>query len=190
MSSWNPPWASGPLGWNQPWSFRGRFGSIPTGRSVVYHASSNVFTNFDPAKSKLGGYGPGLYFAESPQDVKYYGLYRYAVTVDVSNPMLVSKNSPGPEIIGPLSKAAGMTAEDLEMFTSDGSHPIVSIMATLADEGVDQKSLIKFFQKRGHDSILVDPEIINHESPGSATGNYLVIFDPKSIISVTREMNR
>lgn len=176
--------------WNPPWGRQRGFGSIPTGRSVVYHASSNVFTNFDPSKSKPGGYGPGLYFAENPQDVRYYGLYRYAVTVDVKNPLLVSNNSPGPEIIGPLSKAAGMTAEDLEMFTSDGSHPIVSIMATLSEQGVDQQSLIKFFQKRGYDSILVDPEIINHESPGSATGNYLVIFDPKSILSVTRGMNR
>jgi hypothetical protein len=157
---------------------------------VVYHASSNVFTNFDPAKARPGHYGPGLYFAENPQDVKHYGLYRYAVSVDVSNPMMVSKNSPGPEIIGPLSKAAGMTEEDMEMFAFDGTHPIVSIMAALEMQGVDQQSLIRFFQKRGYDSILVDPEIINHESPGSATGNYLVIFDPKSIISVTRGMNR
>lgn len=178
------------MNWNAPWMSGRRFHAVPVGRSTVYHASSSEFTQFDPSKSKSYGYGPGFYFAENRADVKFYGPFLYTVEIDIRNPLHITFSDPRPQAVLALAKAAQMSEEDIEIFTGDGSHLMVSVMATLGDMGVKLSAISKFLQKMGYDSIIVDPSVINHESPGSVTGNFVSIFDPKSILSVSRGLNR
>lgn len=56
---------------------------------VVYHASNNDFTNFDPKRIGTGGgsiYGKGFYFSDDNFNVDIYGKYIKEFYLNLKNP--------------------------------------------------------------------------------------------------------
>ena len=145
---------------------------------VVYHASPNDFTEFDPKRVGTGGgsiYGKGFYFCDSDTNLDLYGKYKKSYYLNLKNPFRWEMPEDNYDyynldmFIEVLKHSNFEVSDDLQRQLELDISEEAGGLDTLIEQTCGFDLAQKYFIKAGYDGIM-NLEI----------GDY-VAFDPKQI---------
>jgi hypothetical protein len=122
-----------------------------------------------------------MYFSTAESDARTHGMSVYVATLDV-NPLIIT-DSLSPEM-DKIRRAAQIDDEYLDEPDEGLWHLIVGLANSSIEVGAwSAKKFNDLIRKMGHNAIFI-PNAIVRQSRGNldARGDYLVVFDPASII--------
>ncbi len=148
------------------------------GSIIGYHGSRAPISKLKPVTDamRVTDFGPGMYFTTDPQDASKYGKFVYKAELSVKNPLVVSDEMT-PEMLK-VTKALGISDEDLQFADEGLWHAIIGLAATLVDIGqLSWSRLIGLIKKLGHDGIRIPSTIVKLAKGNQSQGDYIVVFD-------------